>query len=211
MRPRLPARAVTGVLLSLALTLTGCGAAPGPQAEPAPARYSGTWLSEGYPVPDATLTDTQGQHFNLRTSPSKPVVLVFFGYTSSTTRCAQVMTTITKARELLPDHLAAKVQVVVVSIDPERDTPEVLRHWLDRWDGSYLGLRGDLDEVREVAGDLGVEIGGRQQGGHGDYEIAHGAQVVGVDRERRARLVWLEGTSADVLAADLETFVEEQL
>ncbi len=209
-RRRSPVVAGLTALLTLALVVTGCGGRAEPAEPVAAGDFTGRWLDEGYPVPAVTLSDTHGQHFNLATSPSAPVVLVFFGYTSSTSRCPRVLTTITRAREKLPDHLAAKVQVLVVSIDPDRDTPEVLRSWLDRWDDSYLGLRGDLDTVRGAAAELGVEVGGRKHGDHGGYEIAHGAQVVGVDHQRQARLVWLEDTTPSDLAADLETFIEEQ-
>lgn len=202
------------LLLCLGLvTLSGCGPAPQPEAgRPAPEaeRFHGTWLVDGYPVPSATFTDTLGHDYNLQTSPSEPVTLVFFGYTHCPKHCPEMLSTLAAALQELPGSSAAKVQVLVISIDPDRDSPEVLRSYLQGFDGSFLGLRGDLDQVRAVAGDLGVEVGAREELPDGGYEIAHGAQLIGIDREHRARLVWLAGTSSEQLGEDLETFVEEQ-
>ncbi|SDE22003.1 SCO family protein [Auraticoccus monumenti] len=216
-RPQLGAGAPLQVLaawvLLVGLTLTTAGCVTGPERESAPAdpdRYTGSWLSEGYPVPDVTLSDTSGGHFDVQTSPSRPVTVMFFGYTHCPESCTAVLDTLHSALDSLPDHLAGKVQVVVVSVDPDRDSPEALRTWLDRWDGSWIGLRGGLDEVRDLAGAVGVEVGGRRALPDGGYQVAHGAQLVGVDRDDTARLVWVEGTGVADLGRDLETFIKEQ-
>lgn len=212
-RPRAPLRLLGAWVLLVGLTLTTVGCAPDPGAEPAPAdpdRYTGSWLSEGYPVPDVTLSDTSGGQFDVQTSPSRPVTVMFFGYTHCPEQCTAALGTLHTALESLPDHLAGKIQVVVVSVDPDRDSPEALRTWLDRWDGSWIGLRGGLDEVRDLAGKVGVEVGGRKTLPDGGYHVAHGAQLVGVDDDHTARLVWVEGTSTEDLTADLTTFIKEQ-
>ncbi|WP_114561001.1 SCO family protein [Desertihabitans aurantiacus] len=198
-------RAVVAVLVCGCLGLVGCQAGHGP--EKGSHHYSARVLTEGYPVPSVTLTDTRGQAFDLQTSPSRPVTLYFFGYTSCPQHCSEVLSTVAEARQLLPDP--DKVQVVVVSIDPERDTGERLAAYLDRFDPAFIGLRGELEVVRTAAEQLGVEIGPRHPVADG-YEIAHGTQVVGADRDHRARLVWVEDVTAEQLAEDLEHFLEEQ-
>ena len=125
-RPLARLRLLGTWVLLVGLTLTTVGCAQGPGAEPAPAdpaRYTGSWLSEGYPVPDVTLYDTSGGHFDVQTSPSRPVTVMFFGYTHCPEQCTGSLGTLHAALESLPDHLAGKIQVVVVSVDPDRDSP----------------------------------------------------------------------------------------
>ncbi len=83
-------------------------------------------------LPDQ-LTDTDGQPYSLVDDDTKPLTLVFFGYTHCPDICPMVLSNLASALTRLDDDDKSNVQVVFVTTDPSRDTPEVLRHYLDRY------------------------------------------------------------------------------
>ena len=167
----------------------------------------GVALTEPYEVPDVTLTDTAGRPYHLVGDTTKPLTLVFFGYTSCPDVCQAVMADVTSATTRLSPTDRARVGMLFVTTDPARDTPQVLRAYLDRFDPSFEGLSGDLAAIMSAAKAVGVAIEKGPRLPSGGYEVTHGTPVVGVDAAGRGTVVWTEGTPAQQMADDITTLL----
>jgi protein SCO1/2 len=207
-------RLLAAAALSLAL-LAGCTPAAtvvtGPHAvSPTAPGYLGAELTSPYRLPDVTLTASTGTPFNLRTGSDKPALVVFFGYTSCPDICLSTLTDLASALKRVPDDVRAKVQVLLVTVDPERDTPEALATYLSRIDPAFLGLTGSAAAIAEVAAALGVGIDGTEQRADGGYDVNHTTQVIGIDAARRGVVVWTQATPIATYRADVERLVRQQ-
>jgi protein SCO1/2 len=200
---------------SVVLTLSGCG-----QDEESPALTSGITvqdddgmngavLTEEYVVPDTTLTATDGSTYSLTKDTTKPLTLVFFGYTNCPDICQVVMSDIASAMTRLDSSERAGVDMLFITSDPARDDPAALREYLDRFDPEFEGLTGDLDEIVRVANELGVPIEKGTKMPSGGYEVAHGTQIVAINAQDRSPIVWTEGTPAGDLAEDITKLLQQ--
>lgn len=192
------------VLAAAVVLLTGCGS-----TQPDPAAFQGAYLQTPYLVPDATLTDTEGRQFQLRTSAAQPVLVVFFGYTHCPDICLGVLSDVATALNRVDAEVRERVQVLFITVDPDRDTPQVMREYLDRIDPSFIGLTGPIETIEAVAAPLGVAIEGRTPV-PGGYDVAHSTQLIGVDAQRLGRVVWVQGTPIGALRSDLTELVRQQ-
>lgn len=131
------------------------------------------------------------------------VVLVYFGYTHCPDLCPTMLSTVNRALEGLGDD-AGKVETLMVTVDPERDTPEYLAEYVDHFNESFRGVWGTEDDVRSVATKYGVHFEYDEPGEDGSYLIGHTASLLAIDREGVLRIVYPVGTQAESLRADLE-------
>lgn len=168
-----------------------------------PHGFRGAYLDDPYHKPNVTLTDTAGQPFALATDMNKPVTLVVFVYSSCPDICPTVLADLAAALRRADPAVRARTDVLVITTDPARDTPSVLRDYLDRFDPSFVGLTGSLVDIKKAANALGValEVNRLPSGG---YEIGHGAQVIGFGPDGTAHLVWMPGTPVGDLRHDIE-------
>ena len=200
-----------GVLGGGALALlAGCApTAEGPAAsvDTGQEGWHGTHLADGGgPLPDVTLTDQNGQPYNLATGPTTRAVALFFGYTNCPDVCPGIMADMATARRRLPEDLIDDVTLIVVTTDPARDTPEVLKTYLSRVDESFVGLTGPLEDIMPAAMSLGIDIAEGKQLPSGGYEVDHGTYVLGFGEDRLLRVVW-NGLSAGELKDDFERLI----
>mgnify|MGYP001262229522 CR=1 FL=1 len=200
-------------LLGGAATLTLLTACGGSESE-APAQlgegtgFHGTRVSDGPALPEAVLTDQQGEEFNLATGIATPVAMVFFGYTNCPDVCPGIMADMATARRRLDPADAEKVSLVLVTTDPARDTPEALGEYLARVDDAFIGLTGDLDAILVVGRQLGIAIDKGKELPSGGYEVDHSTQILAFDDRRRMALVWSQPSIAD-MRDDLERLLAE--
>ena len=181
------------LLVVLAAVTAGCG-----DDDPPP--FSGTVLDNPYRVPDTDLTDTDGEPFSLADDTDKRLTLVFFGYVNCPDICPAVLNRLTSALTRLDDADRDEVQVVFVTSDPERDTPERIREYLDSFDSSFVGLTSDLDTIIDVGRDLAVGIDRDDPGGHT-------TTILGIDNADEAPVFWRQDTSPSQYAADIHTLL----
>ncbi len=174
--------------------------------------YRGAELdpARAYDLPDVTLTDTTGAAYNIRTGSSsapvtQPVTALFFGYSNCPDVCTGILADMASARNRMAAALKSKVRLVMITTDPARDTPGVLKTYLDRIDPNFVGLTGDLATIVPVATSLGVSIADAQKLPSGGYEVTHGTEVIGFGKDDRAVVVWLYPTPVGDLRADFET------
>lgn len=161
-------------------------------------------------LPDVTLTDVDGEEVALADDLAGRPVLLFFGYTSCPDICPIHLRTIASSMDVLGVS-TEQIQVVFVSVDPERDTPERIAEFTSAFDRRFLGLRGDLDVVQEALTELdlpGPVVEGPDPRGEGDL-IGHPAQVIGFDHEGVARRVWPFGVRRADWVEDLPRILEE--
>ncbi|WP_427894237.1 SCO family protein [Kribbella sp. GL6] len=169
----------------------------------------GATLDRPYSMPAATLTDTNGDPFNLVTSTKKPVTLVFFGYTNCPDVCPTVMADVASALTKLDKPVQDQIQMLFITTDPARDTGPVMRKYLDRFDPSFVGLTGSLTSIKDIAKAVGVPVEGMQKLPSGGYEVGHGAQVIGFGKNDKANVIWLSNAAIGDLAHDFGKLVED--
>ena len=149
------------------------------------------------------LVDHTGKPRRLEDFRGKAVVL-FFGFTHCPDICPTTLADISQAiKQLGPD--ADRVQVLLVSVDPERDTQESLAKYVTAFDPRFLGLRGDLAATKKVAGEFKIYFEKRKQGD--GYTVDHSAQSHVIDPQGRLRLLVRHDRIGQDLAADLRSLL----
>lgn len=182
------------LLLGAGLLLAACG----PAAPP----FAGTDISGATFGRDFALTDHHGQRRTLADFRGKAVVL-FFGYTHCPDVCPSTMERFGQALQRLGPADAARVQVLFVTLDPERDTREVLAKYVPFFQPSFLGLTGTPDEIAAMAKEFRVYFSKRPASGGGEYSLDHWAGAYAFDAAGRLRLYLAPELTADAVAADL--------
>jgi protein SCO1/2 len=117
--------------------------------------------------------------------------------------CPTALAEVHGAMKLLGKQ-ANDVNVVMVTVDPDRDTPAVLAEYMQHFDPRFIGLTGSVKEVREAATYFGVTFEKRNEKTSLGYLVDHTATLTLVDRDRRIRLVFPNGTKAAQLAEDIQ-------
>jgi protein SCO1 len=198
-------------LLGAVLLTAGCVVAAGPGSA-APAGSAG--LRSGAfdpprPAPDFTLPTTRGEEFRLSRHRGKVVALTF-GYTSCPDVCPTVLAELSQLRLRLGAS-ARRVQVVYVSVDPERDTAARLRAYTEQFDKTFLGLTGTPDQLTPVWQAYGVSVVRRDLPGSKPptYLIHHSASVFLIDSTGRLRVMAPFGTPVDDVLHDVRALLKE--
>ena len=179
--------------LALLLCLSACGQSP--QA------FRSTDITGANFGKDFQLTDHNGQQRQLSDFRGK-VVAVFFGYTHCPDVCPATLAELASAKRKLGAD-ASKVQVLFVTADPERDTPDVLRQYVTAFDPTFLGLRGTPEQTAQVARDFKVLIQKNPGADPGNYTVDHSSGTYVYDAAGRLRLYMNYGQSADLFAHDI--------
>jgi protein SCO1/2 len=149
------------------------------------------------------LTDHTGKPRRLEDFRGKAVVL-FFGFTHCPDICPTTLADIAGAVKSLGAD-AERVQVLMVSVDPERDTQDALAKYVTAFDPRFLGLRGDLAATKKAAGEFKIYFEKRKQGE--SYTVDHSAQSYVIDPQGRLRLLVRHDRIAQDLAADLRNIL----
>lgn len=184
---------LSAIVLCLALLLGGCSEPP---------TFHATNLSGADWGKDFSLTDPSGQPRRLADFRGKVIVL-FFGYTQCPDVCPTTLAAMRDAIKLLGDD-AARVQVLFVTLDPARDTPELLAAYVPLFDPSFIGLRGDDATIAALAKEFKVFYT-KQPGPTPDtYSIDHSTGSYAFDPQGRLRLLLRHGETPANVAADLK-------
>jgi protein SCO1/2 len=150
---------------------------------------------------ELALSDAAGNPRTLADFKGKAVV-VFFGFTQCPDICPSALSTLAQTMKLLGGD-AERVQVLFVTIDPERDTPELLAQYVPAFDPRFLGLTGDPAAIEKAAKEFKV-IYRKVPGKTADtYTMEHSSGTFVLDPQGRLRLYAAHGTGADAFAHDL--------
>lgn len=153
-------------------------------------------------APALSLIDQDGQPFSLSRHRGK-LLLLFFGYVVCPDVCPTTLLMLANARK----HLEAKakdIQVIFISVDPERDTPQAIKRYVTYFDRTFIGLTGDPQAVARVAQTYGVRYGKRQTSTPDWYFVDHTALTYLIDRDGRLLAAYPYGASVEDLVADLK-------
>jgi protein SCO1/2 len=150
---------------------------------------------------DFSLTDHNGKVRTLADFKGK-IVAVFFGYTHCPDVCPTTLSDFAAALQQLGPQ-AERVQVIFVTVDPERDTPDLLKQFVPAFNPGFLGMYGDEDTLKRLAKEYKVVYQKTSVKGAGDYLIDHSAGTYVYDPKGRLRLLMPYGSSPDAIAQDL--------
>jgi len=151
------------------------------------------------------LSDHHGKLRRLEDFRGKAVVL-FFGFVHCPDVCPTTLADMAQVMRGLGAD-AERVQVLFVTVDPERDTQAVLAKYVPAFDARFLGLRGDLAATRAAAKEFKVYFEKRPGNTPGEYSVDHSAQSYVIDPQGRLRLFVRHERIAEDLAADLRTLL----
>ena len=142
-------------------------------------------LPQGRDMPDVSLTNQDGEAVSMEQLEGR-WNLLFFGYTFCPDICPATLAELRQLRGKLPEEVNQRLQPILVSVDPERDTPEQLKKYLDYFGAGFIGLTGPLDDIQTLANAAGVPfIPGDTS--KKDYTVDHGANLALIGPDGRLR------------------------
>lgn len=191
-------RFLTGCVLAV-LMLAGCQpAAQSPS-------FVATDITGANFAGDFRLTDHNGQVRTLADFKGKAVA-IFFGYIHCPDVCPTTLSDFAQAlRQMGPD--AARVQVIFVTVDPQRDTPELLKQFVPAFNPDFLGMYTDAESLKQLAKEYKVVYQKTSVKAADDYLIDHSAGTYVYDPQGRLRLLMPYGSSPDAITQDLKVLL----
>jgi protein SCO1/2 len=184
------------VAAALTFSLSACDKLPGKQASFQNTDVTGLDYAKGF-----SLTDHTGKPRTLADYKGK-VVVVFFGYTQCPDVCPTTMAEMAGVMQKLGPQ-ADQVQVLFITLDPERDTPQLLASYVPAFDKRFVGLYGTLDQTAKTAKDFKVFYSKVPGSSPGSYTIDHMAGSYVFDKDGRLRLFIRHGGNADAIVHDV--------
>ena len=185
----------TVVIAAAAAALAAC------QPAVPPALFKGIDITGATYARDFSLPDAEGAMRSLGEFKGK-VVLVFFGFAQCPDVCPTTLGRAIEVRKLLGAD-GNKVQVVLITVDPERDKPEVLREYMKAYDPSFIALRGNAGQLADTAKEFKVFFQ-KVPTSKDSYTMDHTAITYAFDPKGRVRLALRHEQSAADVAADLK-------
>ena len=167
--------------------------------------FHGMVLQTSGPANDFTLTAHTGGRVSLSDFRGKYVIL-YFGYTFCPDVCPLTLADLSKTMQLLGPK-ADDVQVLMVSVDPERDTPERLAQYVPAFYPTFMGLTGTPEEIALAATPFGIFYQKQEVEGASGYLMDHTASLTLVDDEGKVLLIWPFGTPPEDIADDLDYLI----
>ena len=188
--------------LVFAFALAGCG----PQAQTGAPKFQLTDVTGAPFGKSLALTDHTGKPRTLADFQGMVIVL-FFGFTQCPDICPTTLAEMAKVvKELGPD--GSKVQVLFVSVDPERDTQALLSQYVTAFNPTFLGLRGDADATKKAAKEFKVYVQ-KQPPKNGNYSVDHSAGTFVLDQRGQLRLFAQHNAGAQALITDIRTLLKQ--
>jgi len=184
---------LSALFFCMATLLAGCSEPP---------RFVSTDLSKVDWGKDFNLTDHNGKARRLADFHGKAVVL-FFGYTQCPDVCPTTLSTMREAMKLLGED-AKRVQVLFVTVDPARDTPQLLAQYVPAFDPSFLGLYADEKTIAALAKDFKVFYAKQPGSTPGNYSVDHSTGSYAFDPQGKLRLLLRHGETPANVTADLK-------
>lgn len=175
-----------------------------------PAQIHGTLLSQPREIADFALTGTDGKPFNNHSLEGQ-WTLIFFGFSNCGYLCPTTMAELAKTERLLEtDGVTPLPKVVMISIDPERDTLDKLKQYTAAFHPSFTGARGDESVVKQMTHEMGVayvKVNARATDNQENYDIQHSGAVMLFNPKGQLTAFFTTPHQADLLAKDYQLLV----
>ncbi len=195
---------LAGALLGLSAALWWMGREVG---EPSPeAVDAGYFLPSPLPSPDFSLTSQDGVPRSSRTF-GQEILVVYFGYTFCPDVCPLTLSNLSRAFRAMGEE-GDRIQVVLITVDPARDTPERLEGYLTNFHPSFVGFTGSEEEIRAVADGFGAYFA-RGEGEEG-YTVDHTSRAFVLGRDREIVLTFPVTASPQEMARDLTILLQRE-
>ncbi|MEK0326264.1 MAG: SCO family protein [Nitrosopumilus sp.] len=160
-----------------------------------PTDYTPAIVLEGKVAPDFTLVDQDGQEFTLSESSDK-ISLIYFGYTNCPDVCPLVLANFAAVARALGSD-SDRIQMLMITTDPQRDTSEVLGNYVELFDSRIKGLTGNKEQLDSVWAAYNVPFEYVRIGNGTDYLVAHFSLVLVVDKDQVLRFAFTPEMSKD--------------
>ena len=154
------------------------------------------------------LTGTSGDTVTAAQTDGN-IRLLFFGFTSCPDICPATLQKLSRAVKGLPEALRTDTQIVFVSVDPQRDTPERIDSYVSFFSDRAIGLTGEEPALRELSKRYRTTFGYDEPDADGNYNVSHSGAVYVFDREGKARLLIRPELSVEEIRTDLVALAEE--
>jgi protein SCO1/2 len=171
--------------------------------------YRGGLVTPPLPKPGFVLTDTSGAAFDFKQRTQGYVTLLFFGYTNCPDECPMHMANLGAALKRVPTAIADQIKLVFVTTDPARDSPAVMRRWLDLFDRHAIGLTGTERAIEAVEKAAGVPVAAKTGPATGNYGVAHANFVLAYSKDNLAHVIYPGGVSKEDWVHDLPLLIKE--
>ena len=158
-------------------------------------------------APDFSLPASKGEVFTLSEQQGKLVVLGF-GFSHCPDICPTTLANLAQVRKNLGE-LANEIQVVYITVDPERDTAERLREYMKNFHESFIGVTGEPEQLAEVRKAYGI-IAAKEVHEDGNYEVHHSSYLYLIDRQGLLRALVPFGKTADDIVHDIKALLQEK-
>jgi protein SCO1/2 len=170
-----------------------------------PARWNASDITGAMPDLEFSLTGPESEVVNAGSLRGKPALL-FFGFTSCPDVCPTTLTQLSVIIKKLGSQ-ADDVQIVLVSVDPDRDTPEVMKSYTATFGSWLLGLTGPEEALNALRTTYGVYAAMESSAEKGTYNVMHSAAVFAFDANGRARLLISDVTDSDAVVSDIQQLI----
>lgn len=187
-----------GLLVLVSLLIQSCSKPPD---------WHATDISGMMPDLEFSLTGPNGTPLEAATLQGTPV-LVFFGFTSCPDVCPTTLTQLKLAIKTLGEN-ADGIQVLLVSVDPDRDTPEVMKSYTAPFGPWLLGLTGSDEALTRLRETYGVYAAMESSDAKGSYNVMHSAAVFAFDAKGHARLLISDLSDNATVVADLQQLIDQ--
>ena len=191
---------------ALCVALAGCDKLGVAANKPA-ASFRGADITGAEYAKTLSMPDVNGQPRTLGDFKGK-VTVVFFGYTQCPDVCPTTMAELAQVKKALGAD-GDKLQAVFVSVDPERDTPEILKSYMASFDPNFVALRGTLAQTQATAKEFKVYFAKVPGKAEGSYTMDHSAGAFVFDAKGNVRLFERYGAGAEALTADVKALIAE--
>jgi protein SCO1/2 len=172
-----------------------------------PASFRGTSYGEPYPkAAEIELTKSNGETFRLSDQKGK-IVLLFFGYTACPDVCPTTLAELKQVMDKLGDKTRL-IQVVFVSVDPERDTPDKIQEYVEHFNRQFVGLSGSSTDLQVIWDNYGVFREVVESESAFGYIINHTARTYLIDMDGNLRLSYGFQTPVEDIVSDLEILLK---
>jgi protein SCO1/2 len=166
-------------------------------------QFRGSVIDPPVPAPEIELMDSSRQPFSLNAYRGK-IVFLFFGYASCPDVCPTTLADLKQTRAYLEEQ-ADSTQVVFITLDPDRDTPDKIQAYTSLFDPNFIGLTGSMEELDPIWEAYGVfrEIDKETITAAG-YLVSHSARIYLIDQDGNLHITYTFGTPPEDIAMDTE-------